>query len=319
MQNVKCKILVVGAKGMLGQALVREFSEHDYEVLAWDKEEIDITKRDEVRWKIKSPSNSSFGGEGEIVCPKIIINAAAYNAVDKIEEGEKDFAEAVNGYAVRNLAEAAMAVDAILVQYSTDYVFSGTKMDGYKEDDVPNPQSVYARSKWLGEQLLINSKFEIRNSKQTQNSKFKIQNLKYYLIRTSRLFGKPAVSEGAKKSFVDVVLELAEEKDCLKLVDEEVSSPTYARDLARRTREIIEWKKPFGIYHVTNSGACTWYGWAKRIFEMSGKNVKLIPVGADKFPRPAKRPKYSILLNTKLPPMRRWEEALADYLHELGN
>jgi dTDP-4-dehydrorhamnose reductase len=128
------------------------------------------------------------------------------------------------------------------------------------------------------------------------------------------LFGRPALSEGAKKSFVDVMLKLADEKDFLELVDEELSSPTYVLDLAGRTREIIEWKKPYGIYHVTNSGACTWYGWAKKIFELSGESVKIIPVDADKFPRPAKRPKYSVLLNTKLPPMRSWENALEDYL-----
>ena len=276
------KVLIIGAKGMLGQELAREFGGSGYEIISWDKEEIDITKKDLVLEKIKSAG------------PEIIINAAAYNAVDKIEEGEKDLAEKVNGYAVGNLSLAAGVVGATLVHYSTDYVFDGKEIDGYKEDARPNPQSIYAMSKRLGEDQLKNEK--------------------YYLIRTSRLFGKPAISEGAKKSFVDAMLKCAEEKDCLELVDEEVSSPTYVSDLARRTREIIEWKKIFGIYHVTNEGSCTWYGWAKRIFEISGKNVKLVPVGADKFPRSAKRPKYSILLNTKLLPMRKWEEALADYL-----
>ena len=268
---------------MLGQELVREFGENGYEVLAWDKEEIDITKKDSVLSKIKS------------VKPEIIINAAAYNAVDKIEEGEKNIADEVNGYAVGNLSEAAMATDSLLIHYSTDYVFEGTSIDGYKEDDRPNPQSIYANSKWLGEQQLKNSK--------------------YYLIRTSRLFGKPALSAKAKQSFVDVMLRLAGEKNEIELVDEELSSPTYVVDLARRTRVIFESGEPFGIYHVTNNGGCTWYGWAKKIFELSGENIKLIPVAADKFPRLAKRPKYSLLLNTKLPPMRKWEDALADYLN----
>lgn len=276
------RVLIIGAKGMLGQELVREFGGNGYEVISWDKEEIDITKKDLVLEKIKSAR------------PEIIINAAAYNAVDKIEEEEKNFADQANGYAVGNLSEAAQAINGLLVHYGTDYVFDGKEIDGYKEDATPNPQSVYANSKWLGEQQLKNKKF--------------------YLIRTSRLFGKPAKTEGAKKSFVDVMLKCAEEKDCLELVDEELSSPTYVLDLAKRTGEIIEWKKPFGIYHVTNVGGCTWYGWAKKIFELSGKSVKLIPVGADRFPRPAKRPKYSLLLNTKLPPMRSWEEALAEYL-----
>ncbi|MBU1146630.1 dTDP-4-dehydrorhamnose reductase [Patescibacteria group bacterium] len=276
------KVLIIGSKGMLGQELAREFAENGYEVTTWDKEEIDITKKEEVSKRISD------------LKPEIIVNAAAYNAVDKIEEGEKDFADQVNGYAVLNLSEAAEAVDAIFVHYGTDYIFDGKEIDGYKEDAMPNPQSLYASSKLLGEQ--------------------QIKNKKYYLIRTSRLFGKQAQSVGAKKSFVDVMLKCAEEKDCLELVDEEVSSPTYVCDLAHRTREIIEWKKPFGIYHVTNEGSCTWYGWAKKTFELSGKSVKLIPVGADRFPRPAKRPKYSILINTKLPPIRKWEEALADYL-----
>ncbi|MBI5071337.1 dTDP-4-dehydrorhamnose reductase [Candidatus Falkowbacteria bacterium] len=276
------KVLIIGAKGMLGQELVQEFGGNGYEVISWDKEEIDITKKEDVRKKISD------------LKPEIIINAAAYNAVDKIEEGEKDLALAVNGYAVGNVSEAAGVVDATLIHYSTDYVFDGKEIDGYKENDEPNPESVYAESKLIGERQLKNKKF--------------------YLIRTSRLFGKQAETEGAKKSFVDVMIKCAEEKDCLELVDEEFSSPTYVSDLAKRTREIIEWKKPFGIYHVTNAGGCTWYGWAKKIFELSGKNVKLIPVGADRFPRPAKRPKYSLLLNTKLPPIRKWEEALAEYL-----
>ena len=296
------KVLIIGAKGMLGQELAREFGGNGYEIVSWDKGEIDITKREEVNKKIAD------------LKPEIIINAAAYNAVDKIEESDKELGEAVNGYAVGNLSEAAGAVGAILVHYSTDYVFDGKEIDGYREDAEPNPQSVYAHSKWIGEQILTNKNFQSPISNFQTNTKSKILNLKYYLIRTSRLFGESAISEGAKKSFVDVMLKLAGEKDCLELVDEELSSPTYVLDLAKRTREIIEWKKPFGIYHVTNVGGCTWYGWAKKIFELSAKSVKLIPVGADRFPRPAKRPKYSVLLNTKLPPMRKWEEALAEYL-----
>jgi dTDP-4-dehydrorhamnose reductase len=276
------KVLVIGAKGMLGQELAREFRENGNEIISWDKEEIDITKKEEVNKEISALN------------PEIIINAAAYNAVDKIEEGEKELADAVNGYAVGNLSEAAKSVDAIFVHYSTDYVFEGTAIDGYGENEKPNPQSIYASSKLLGEQ--------------------QIKNEKYYLIRTSRLFGKSAISAGAKKSFVDAMLDLAGDRELIELVDEELSSPTYVHDLARRTLEIIDWKKPFGIYHVTNYGSCTWYGWAKKIFELSGENVKLMPVSADKFPRPAKRPKYSILLNTKLPPMRSWERALAEYL-----
>lgn len=293
MRNIKCKTLVIGSKGMLGQELVQEFRKSGYKVFSWDKEEINIANQDEVNTKIIR------------LKPEIIVNAAAYNAVDKIEEGKKELAEAVNGRAVGYLAEVATAVDAVLVHYSTDYVFDGECVDGYREEDTPNPQNAYGRSKWLGEQQLLNQKSKAKNQK-------------YYLIRTSRLFGKPTSSVRSKKSFVDVMLKLADEKDKLEVIDEELSSPTYVMDLARRTREIIEWKKPFGIYHVTNTGACTWYGWAKKIFEISGKSVKLVPVGVDRLPRAAKRPKYSVLLNTKLPPMRSWEEALEDYLNTIN-
>jgi dTDP-4-dehydrorhamnose reductase len=281
------RILIIGSSGMLGQELVREFRENNYEVLAWDKSELDITDEEIVLDKIKN------------VKPEIVINAAAYNAVDKIEESEEDkkIANKINGYAVGYLARAANDINAIFVHYSTDYVFGGRKVGGYKEDDKPNPESEYAKSKLLGEEELL------KNNSQN-----------FYLVRTSRLFGKPASSAGAKKSFVDTMLQLAETKNSLEIIDEELGSPTYVYDLAKRTREIIEEKKPYGIYHVTNSGACTWYGWAKKIFEVSEKNISLIPVPATKFPRPAKRPPYSVLLNTKLPEMRSWEEALLEYL-----
>ena len=136
----------------------------------------------------------------------------------------------------------------------------------------------------------------------------------FYLIRLSRLFGKPAASQKAKKSFIDLMLELSKTKKELNIVNEELDSPTYAPDLAKRTKEIIDWKKPFGVYHATNSGSCTWHDFAKEIFTIKNINVKINPVPADFFPRPAVRPKYSILLNKKLPAMRSWQEALKEYL-----
>ena len=138
--------------------------------------------------------------------------------------------------------------------------------------------------------------------------------LRYYIIRTSRLFGPAGAGDGAKKSFVDMILQLGREGKELDLVDGEVSSPTYVVDLARATRELIESGVPAGIYHRTNFGACTWYEWAKKIFELSSLSVKLNPVQASKFPRPASRPKFSKLLNTKLSPLRSWEDALTEYL-----
>jgi len=277
------KLLIIGARGMLGQELAKVFAEH--KPILWGYEEIDIANEKNVQEKI-----------GDLK-PSLVINAAAYNDVDGAEKNA-DLANKINGLAVGYLAKAVRSSGGILVHYSTDYVFRGDKKGGYHESDQPKPQSAYARSKYLGEQ-------EIRKYAD-----------KYYLIRLSRLYGKPAASQVAKKSFVDTMLELAEKKNELQVVDEELSSPTYAPDLARCTKGIFGDNKPFGIYHAANSGACTWYGLAEEIFTIKKINVKLIPVTADFYPRSAKRPKFSILLNTKLPQSRSWQEALKEYLIE---
>ncbi len=274
-------VLVLGAKGMLGQELVNVFSGQN--VIAWDREELDITDRKLVFEKIKEAA------------PEIILNAVAYNAVDKAEE-EKDLAFAVNAEAVKHLAFVSKEIGATFVHFSTDYVFEGIEKNGYKEGDAINPQSVYAKSKAKGEEYLR----EIGG--------------KYYLIRLSRLFGKPGIGDGSKRSFVDMILNLSSEKKELEVVNEELSSPTYAPDLAKITKEIIENKIPYGIYHGANGGSCAWYGFAKEALKLKNISCKLIPVSAGRFPRPAQRPKYSILLNTKLSPARSWQEALKEYL-----
>ena len=137
---------------------------------------------------------------------------------------------------------------------------------------------------------------------------------KFYLMRLSRLFGKAGNGENAKKSFVDMILNLAKEKEALEIIDEELSSPTYAPDLAKLTKKIVANKMPYGIYHGANGGSCTWYEFAKEALKLKNISCKLIPVPASQFPRPAARPKYSILLNTKLSPARSWREALKEYL-----
>lgn len=275
------RVLILGSHGMLGQELVKVFSNN--EAIAWDREDLDITKHAQVFQKIKE------------LKPDIILNSAAYNAVDKAEE-DKDLTFAVNAEAVKYLAQVSNEIGAIFVHFSTDYVFEGIKKDGYKEGDAINPQSVYARSKAKGEEYLR----EIGG--------------KYYLIRLSRLFGKPGIGDGSKKSFVDIILNSAENKPELEVIDEELSSPTYAPDLAKITKELIDQKYPFGIYHGTNSGACTWYELAGEALKIKNISCKMIPVPANRFQRSAVRPKYSVLLNTKLTPSRSWQEALKNYL-----
>jgi dTDP-4-dehydrorhamnose reductase len=274
------KVLIVGAQGMLGAQLQKVFIDH--ELVCCDRDEIDITKVDQVEQKVLE------------IKPDLIINSAAYNDVDNCES-HFEIAQAVNIDGPINLAKAAQKVGAVFVHYSSDYVFEGTKEEGYSEIDHPNPISKYGESKLGGEKVLEYCD-------------------KAYVIRTSRLFGAPAKSEGAKKSFVDVMVSLAEKRDTLDVVDEEFSNPTYVNDLAAQTRVLIDGNYDYGIYHGVNEGACTWFEFAKQIFVISGKNVTINPVSSDKFPRPAKRPAYSSLINTKLPKLRHWREALEEYL-----
>jgi len=286
------EVLILGAKGNLGSQLVKIFfADKDYKIIAWDKEEIDITDKELVFKKIRE------------LKPDIIINAAAYNAVDKCEEDEKEFelAEKINVEAVGYLVEACLETGAVLVQYSSDYVFAGDKKEGYKEDDEPNPINKYGETKLAGEQEVI---------------KKSGQGLKYYLIRTSKLFGPKAESEGAKPSFFDLMLDLAKKKKELDVVNEEVSGFTYTPDLARATKKLLESDKGYGIYHITNVGRATWYETAIELFKITGKKIKINPVSGDKFPRPAKRPSYSVLINTKFDRQRDWKDALREYLGE---
>ena len=274
------KILILGYKGMLGRELAKEF-EHGYELVLWDRDYVDISRKEEVIKKVSG------------LCPDVVINAAAYTAVDEAESN-KDLAYKVNGCAVGFLATACKEIDALLVHFSTDYIFDGENHNGYKEDHPYNPINMYGKSKALGEKMI----FDISS--------------KYYIIRTSWLFGKYG------KNFVETMLRLAKEKKDIRVVNDQFGNPTYAKDLASEVRKLVESQSPYGIYHITNSETCSWYDFAVKIFELSNLNLKVKPIKTEEFPTPAKRPIYSMLINTKLPPMRKWEEALKDYLVETG-
>jgi dTDP-4-dehydrorhamnose reductase len=294
------KILILGAQGNLGGQLTKTF-QNDYDIIAWDKGEIDITDQDLIIKKI-----------GDIK-PNIIINAAAYNAVDKCEESEEEYnlAKKINGLAPGYLAQAAMNVNAVLIHYSTDYVFGGhtphhaktlkeiKAQGGFMEDDAPRPINKYGHTKLTGEE-------EIK--------KLSGRGLKWYLIRTSKLFGPRGENEFSKSSFFDVILNLSKNKNEINVVNDEKSCFTYTPDLARATKSLVEEKYGYGIYHIVNEGACTWYEATQELFKIAGVEIKVNPVTADQFPRPAKRPKYSVLLNTKFPKLRDWRGALREYI-----
>ncbi len=290
---VRCmRVLLFGSGGALANQLALVLGDHD--VVQLTHKDCDITNASEVRRMVKTHG------------PSHIINAAAFNVVDKAEEDDT-LAMAINGTAVGSIAAAAAAVGAILVHYSTDYVFDGGKPDGYQEEDTPNPINKYGRSKLVGEQ-------ELQKAKQSAG-------LSYYCIRTSRLFGPIGTAYSSKKNFVDIMIERAGSEQPCEVIDAEVSSPTYTPDLAAATVRCLVERWPFGTYHITNSGSCTRFECAKEIFaqwaKLTGKRVGTVePISDTALPGRAPRPSHSVLLNTKAPALRAWQEALRDYLQK---
>lgn len=270
-------IVIIGAKGMLGSMLGTVFAE--YSPMLLDKEEIDITNEQNVREVLRS-ANATH-----------IINAAAYTNVDAAEE-QKEAAFLVNETGVKNLAMVAKELSATLVHMSTDYVFPGTSEDGYSETDSPGPSvNEYGNSKLAGERALKES------------------GCNFYLVRTAWLYGPNG------KNFVDTMLQLAQTKKNLSVVEDQVGSPTFTKDVALYIKTLILEQYPFGIYHAVNSGNASWFEFAQKIFEyMQNMPVVVKPVSSLEFPRPAKRPAFSILHNTKGPQMRLWQDALREYL-----
>jgi len=294
------KILILGCRGNLGTQLMKVFgADKKYEVNGFDQGDFNLLEPLSLTEKISE------------LKPEIIINATAYNAVDKCEESGEEFelAKKINGTAVEYLAAAALKAGALFIHYSTDYVFPGDYKDGYKEDDRPQPINNYGRSKLLGEEAVIK-----KGGGESAGDKQEGAGLKYYLIRTSKLFGPRGDSPVSKPSFFDLMIKLAGEKDELEIVDDEASAFTYTPDLAAATKALIENRAPLGLYHLVNTTPATWYEAALELFKITGNNVKIKAVGSDKFPRPAKRPEYSYLLNTKTKPLRDYREALRDYL-----
>lgn len=287
------KILLLGSQGNLGTALSSVVDPDEHSLIAWDKDDVDVTDEGLLRKKIVD------------ISPELIINAVAYNDVDACETKEeaKNLAQQLNVELVRNLALAAMEVNAILVHYSSDYVFKGDEINGYDETAETNPQSVYAQSKLDGEKELVS---------------LSGKGLRWYLIRTSKLFGPKGLSAVAKPGFFELMLNRAESNAPLKVVNDEIGSFTYTKDLAMATLELVEANNAFGMYHIVNDGQASWYDAARYFFEKLGRQVQIEAVPGSAFPRPAKRPQHSLLLNTKIPALRSWQSALDDYIAHLS-
>jgi len=297
------KILVTGSAGMLGTALCAEFARH-HDVFALDIKkpralgpgiraffECDITEREETLKAIKAAN------------PDLIIHAAALADVDgcEINPGR---ARNINVNGTESVALSASELGALLIYLSTDFVFDGAKRAAYKEEDTPRPLSVYGMTKLEGERVVGKLK-------------------KYIILRTSWLFGARG------KNFVDAIIEKAQDRAELKVVDDQTGSPTYAPDLAEAIRKAFEgiWDDTPGqgagaVYHVSNKGQVTWFDYAKKITELAGlEHVVLQPITSGELARPAKRPHFSALDNGKFEKdtgvaMRPWQEALSGYIKE---
>jgi len=283
------KILLIGADGQLGTDFRKILAGEPEEVIPSTIADMDITDIRAVQKRLQA------------VKPDVVISTAAENRVDYVEDHPKQ-AFAVNALGPRNLAVACRKIGAILVSYSTDYVFDGQKPTPYIETDPPNPLSVYGASKTAGEQLI------------------RLTWEKHFILRTCGLFGT-AGSLGKDGNFVETMLKLAHAGKTVRVVADQTMTPTYTIDLAQKTMELIRQKATFGTYHMTQTGECSWFEFATKIFEFSQIDVDVHPITTADFNAPARRPAYSVLDNAQLrsngiTDFRHWESALKDYLEE---
>ena len=283
------RILVIGAKGMLGRDLIKVLyptfhadKRSNWEILDWDVDEIDIQEEKRTVSKIES-----FG-------PEIIINVAAYTDVDGCELNEEK-AFAVNAEGMKHVALGALRCGAKVVYLSTDYIFDGNKREPYLENDPSNPLNVYGRSKWKGEQYV---------QELLQDA---------LIVRTEWLYGRYG------NNFVTSILRQAREKKVLTIVNDQIGSPTYTVDLSEAISVLLQCDAR-GVFHVANSDLCTWYTFGQAILKLSGmERVKVIPISSKELGRPAIRPAYSVFNCQKLKQvtgmtLRPWSEALRDFL-----
>ena len=292
------RILIVGSAGQLGRELEQIFAGVG-PIIAVDRESVDLADADQTRDLVRRAA------------PDVILNAAAYTAVDRAES-EMPLAHAINALAPSVLAEEAAERNALLVHYSTDYVFDGSKQEAWTEDDAPAPLSVYGASKLAGEQAIQNSR------------------ARHLIFRTSWVYGPHG------KNFLLTMLRLAAERDSLSIVDDQFGAPTTSIELARATRAIVtgvlagrfgvaeNWS---GLYHMTCSGSVSWFGFVRAIFARASerlgvKTPELIPIETKDYPTPAARPRNSVLSNARLHArfgvqLPSWQSALDEVIARL--
>jgi len=292
-----CNTLIIGKSGQVSSSLLGLLGGDGHRVAACGRPEIDLRDPQSIRHAILEAR------------PKVVVNAAAYTAVDKAED-EPDVAFAVNAIGAEAAAKAAAEIGAAIIHFSTDYVFDGRKRTPYVETDAVLPIGVYGRSKQEGEDRVAAA------------------NAKHIILRTAWVFS-PFGSNFAK-----TMLRLSNERPEIKVVDDQRGNPTYAPDLAELVRKLLPLASAptpdlriFGIFHAVNSGETTWFGFAKAILEgaarRGGRDVAVLPIGTQDYPTKAERPAYSVLSTDKLRAvtgfeLRPWAEALSDCLDQLA-
>ena len=288
------KIALIGSTGQLGTDIIRANNEDDfnYEIFELSHDKIEITNFEESYKILKK------------IAPDLVINTAAFHKVDDCEE-DQEKAYKINTIGTRNIGIICNRIRSSIMYISTDYVFDGKKKDkskGYTEFDQPNPLNIYGRSKLEGEKIL------------------KTVTQEYYIVRTAWLFGKGG-SKSKGGNFVTTMLRLSENRKELSVVSDQVGSPTNTRFLASQLLELAKYPY-YGTYHAVCQGMTSWYDYAKEIFRIAGKNIKVIPISSSEFHSKSDRPCFSALDNYMLTlqglnKMPEWKIALKQYLKEI--
>lgn len=274
-------ILVTGSTGQLGSDVVKELLKRGYSTLSPNRSELNLCSEDNIRNYILNSNCEA------------IVHCAAYTQVDKAED-EKDLCIKINATATKHIAKCAKILDIPMIYISTDYVFDGTKDGEYTENDETNPINIYGESKLAGEKYVQ----EILD--------------KYYIVRTSWVFNING------KNFIETMLRLSKANNQLSIVNDQIGSPTYTKDLSRLLVDMLETSK-YGLYHATNEGYCSWYEFANTIFKLANINIDIKAINSNEYASRAKRPMNSKLSKDKLieygfKPLPHWEDALKDYL-----
>ena len=274
-------ILVTGSTGQLGSDVVKELLKRGYSTLSPNRSELNLCSEDNIRNYILNSNCEA------------IVHCAAYTQVHKAED-EKDLCIKINATATKHIVKCAKILDIPMIYISTDYVFDGTKDGEYTENDETNPINIYGESKLAGEKYVQ----EILD--------------KYYIVRTSWVFNING------KNFIETMLRLSKANNQLSIVNDQIGSPTYTKDLSRLLVDMLETSK-YGLYHATNEGYCSWYEFADTIFKLANINIDIKAINSNEYASRAKRPLNSKLSKDKLieygfKPLPHWEDALKDYL-----